>query len=76
MTNHLQRENDALAGPASDRTVVALFSGSGAVYPFENEPNAAVVAALVPGCVGVGSHMLGLGIAWGIARYRSDGHLI
>ena len=35
-----------------------LFSGSGAVYPFEDEPNAAVVAvvaALVPGCVGVGS---------------------
>ena len=58
-----------------------LFGGSGAVYPFEDEPNAAgVVAALVPGCVGVGSHMLGLGIAWGIAwyrfDYRSDGHLI
>ena len=44
-----------------------LFSGSGAVYPFEDEPKAAVVAALVPGCVGVGSHMLGLSIAWGIA---------
>ena len=57
-----------------------LFSGSGAVYPFEDEATAAVVAALVPGCVGLGSHMLGLGIAWGIAwyrfDYRSDGHLI
>ena len=60
-----------------------LFSGSGAVYPFEDEPNAAVVAvvaALVRGCVGLGSHMLGLGIAWGIAWYRFDyrsgGHLI
>ena len=35
---------------------------------------------LLPGRVGVGSHMLGLGIAWGIAWYRfddrSDGHLI
>ena len=56
-----------------------LFSGSGAVYPFEDEPNAAVVAvvaALVPGCVGLGSHMLGLGIAWYRFDYRSDGHLI
>ena len=47
-----------------------LFSGSGAAYPFVDEPNAAVVAvvaALVPGCVGLGSHMQGLGIAWGIA---------
>ena len=43
------------------------FSGSGAVYPFEDDFNAAVAVALVPGCVGVGSHMLGLGIAWGIA---------
>ncbi len=50
-----------------------LYSGSGAVYGFEDEPDAAVVAALVPGCVGVGSHMLGFGIGWGIAyRYRFD----
>ena len=69
VTNHLQREQGALASPspASDITLASFFSGSGAVHPFEDEPNAAVVAALVPGCVGVGSRMLGLGIAWGIA---------
>ncbi len=67
MTNHVQREKDALASPASDRTLAPLFSGSGAVYPFEEEPNPAVVAALAPGCVGVGSHMLGLAIALIIA---------
>ena len=76
VTNHLQREKGTLASPASDITLVPLFSGSGDVYPFEDEPNAAVVAALVPGCVGVGSRMLGLGIAWYRFDYRSDGHLI
>ena len=52
VTNHLQREQGTLASPspASDITLASFFSGSGAVHPFEDEPNAAVVAALVPGC--------------------------
>ncbi len=59
---------------------MSLFSGSGAVYLFGDEPKVAVVAALVPGCVDVELHILGLGITWGIVwyrfDYRSDGRLI
>ena len=75
--NHLKRkkDKDVLASPAGDRILVLFFNDNGAIYPFEDE-FAAVVVALVPGCVGVRSYMRGLGIIFNHFDYRSDGYLI